>query len=101
VAARRVRLVVLEAPVCPAISEFALFRAVAPVPVARPTANAPDVLSTAGWRIVEASAPGADTLLDDDASTIWITPAPTPGHPVQATIDLGALRQVAGFSLTP
>ncbi|NEK65716.1 MAG: alpha-L-fucosidase, partial [Xanthomonas perforans] len=59
IAARRVRLVVLEAPVCPAISEFALFRAVAPVPVARPTANAPDVLSTAGWRIVEASAPGA------------------------------------------
>ncbi|WP_164672471.1 discoidin domain-containing protein, partial [Xanthomonas citri] len=91
----------LEAPVCPAISEFALFRAVAPVPVARPTANAPDVLSTAGWRIVEASAPGAETLLDDDASTIWITPAPTPGHPVQATIDLGASRQVAGFSLTP
>ncbi|MGD4881911.1 discoidin domain-containing protein, partial [Xanthomonas citri pv. citri] len=28
-------------------------------------------------------------------------PAPTPGHPVQATIDLGASRQVAGFSLTP
>lgn len=101
IAARRVRLVVLEAPVCPAITEFALFRAVAPVLVARPTANAPDVLSTAGWRIVEASAPGAETLLDDDASTLWITPAPTPGHPVQATIDLGALRKVAGFSLTP
>ncbi|UYK75804.1 alpha-L-fucosidase [Xanthomonas sacchari] len=100
-AARRVRLRVLEAPVCPAISEFALFRAVAPVAVARPTTNAPDVLSTAGWRIVAASAPGAEKLLDDDAGTIWVVPAPTPGHPVQVTIDLGALRQVAGFSLTP
>jgi alpha-L-fucosidase len=101
IAARRVRLRILEAPACPAISEFGLFRAVAPVAVPPIVSSDPSVLSTAGWRVVAASAPGAEKLLDNDASTIWIQPAPTPGHPASVTIDLGATLQLAGFSLTP
>jgi len=101
IVARRVRLRILEAPVAPAIGEFALFRAVAPVPVAAIVSSDPTVLATAGWRIVAASAPGAEALLDGDAGTIWLVPAPTSGKPAQVTIDLGAEQAVAGFSLTP
>jgi alpha-L-fucosidase len=101
IAARRLRLRILEAPVCPAISELALFRSVAPVPVPAIVSSDPSVLSTAAWRIVDASAPGAEKLLDNDAATVWILPAPTGGHPARVTIDLGAEQQLAGFSLTP
>jgi alpha-L-fucosidase len=101
IAARRLRLRILEAPVCPAINEIALFRSVAPVPVPPIVSSDPTVLSTASWRIVEASAPGAEKLLDNDAATIWIAPAPAPGHPVSVTVDLGAEITLAGFSLTP
>ena len=101
IAARRVRLRILEAPACPAISEFSLFRAVAPVAVPPIVSSDPSVLSTADWRVVAASAPGAEKLLDNDAGTIWSQPAPTPGHPASVTIDLGGTLQLAGFSLTP
>jgi len=101
ITARRVRLRILEAPACPAISEFALFRAVAPVAVAPIVSSDPSVLSSAAWRVVAASAPGAEKLLDNDAATIWILAAPTPGHPANVTIDFGSMQQVAGFSLTP
>ena len=101
IAARRLRLRILEAPVCPAISELALFRSVAPVSVSAIVSSDPSVLSTAAWRIVDASAPGAEKLLDNDAATVWILPAPTGGHPARVTIDLGAEQQLAGFSLTP
>jgi alpha-L-fucosidase len=101
ISARRVRLRILEAPVCPAISEFALFRSVAPKPVPAIVSSDPTILSTAGWRIVEATAPGAEKLLDNDAKTIWIMPAPTAGQPVRVTVDLGKEQTVAGFSLTP
>lgn len=100
VTARRLRLRILEAPACPALSEIALFRQVAPVPVARPRSN--DLtLSSRGWRIVAASAPGAEALLDDDAATRWTTPVPTAAAPVAVTIDLGDAPLLAGFSLTP
>ncbi|HEU0066972.1 MAG TPA: alpha-L-fucosidase [Sphingomonas sp.] len=101
ISARRVRLRILEAPACPAISEFALFRSVAPVPVPAIVSSDSTVLATAGWTIVTASAPGAEKLLDNDAGTIWTTPAPTPGSPASATVDMGRLQTVAGFSLTP
>jgi alpha-L-fucosidase len=101
IAAQRLRLRILEAPVCPAINEIALFRSVAPVPVPPIVSSDPTVLSTANWRIVEASAPGAEKLLDNDAATIWTAPAPTPGHPVRVTVDLGSEITLAGFSLTP
>jgi alpha-L-fucosidase len=101
IAARRVRLRILEAPACPAISEFALFRSVAPVSVPPIVSSDPSIISSAGWHIVSASAPGAEKLLDNDARTIWVQPAPTPDHPASVVIDFGAEQQVAGFSLTP
>ncbi len=101
VAARRVRLRILEAPACPAITEFALFRAVAPAPVPRIVVKDRTILPVTGWTIVAATGPGAQALIDDDADTSWTVPAPTPDHPASVTIDLGAVRAIAGFSLTP
>ncbi|MES2336877.1 MAG: alpha-L-fucosidase [Pseudomonadota bacterium] len=101
ITARRVRLRILDAPAGPAISEVALFRSVAPVPVPAIVSSDPTVLSTAGWRVVSATAPGAEKLLDNDAGTIWILPAPTPGTPVEVVLDLGTEQVLAGFSLTP
>jgi len=101
VTARRVRLRILEAPVPPAISRFALFRSVAPRAVAQVRSSDPTVLSPSGWRIVEASAPRAERLLDDDGQTSWIAPAPTPQAPVRVVIDLGQAQVLAGISITP
>lgn len=101
IAPRRVRLRIVEAPVCPAIGEFALFRAVAPVPVAAIVSTDPSVLDVTRWTIVSASAPGAEKLLDNEAASIWVQPSPTPGAPAHVTVDLGADTLLAGFSLTP
>ena len=101
VTARRIRLRILEAPACPAISEVALFRSVAPVPVAPAKSGDRTILSTRGWSIVTATAPGAQALLDDDTATAWTMPAPVAGTPASVTIDLAATRTLAGFSLTP
>lgn len=101
IAPRRVRLRIVEAPVCPAIGEFALFRAVAPVPVAAIVSTDPSVLDVTRWTIVSASAPGAEKLLDNEAASIWVQPSPTPGAPARVTVDLGADTLLAGFSLTP
>ncbi|WP_210357030.1 alpha-L-fucosidase [Sphingomonas beigongshangi] len=101
IAARRVRLVILEAPVCPAISEIALFRSVAPADVAPPQSNDPTTLSTRGWKVVAATAPGAEALLDGDGSTVWTQPAPTTRAPAGVTLDIGGVQTIAGFSLTP
>ncbi len=101
VTARRVRLAILEAPACPAIHEVALFLGVAPRPVPAIVSSDPSVLATEGWRIVAATAPGAERLLDHDAATIWLSPAPAPGRPASVKIDIGTPRKVAGFSLTP
>ena len=101
ITAKRVRLRIVDAPVCPAISEVSLFRSVAPVPVPAIVSSDPTVLATTDWTIVSASAPGAEKLLDNDAKTIWIQPAPTPGKSASVTVDMGQVRDVAGFSLTP
>jgi alpha-L-fucosidase len=101
VSARRVRLRILEAPVPPAISRVALFRSVAPRAVAPVKSSDPTVLSATGWRIVEASGTGAERLIDDDPTTSWIAPAPTPTTPARVVIDLGAATGLAGISITP
>lgn len=101
IAARRVRLRILAAPVCPAISEVALFLQVTPESVVPVRPHDAAALSSAGWRIVAASGPGAEALLDDDASTRWTVPAPGPGRPASVTIDMGAVMQLAGISITP
>ncbi len=101
ITARRVRLRIIDAPVCPAISEVSLFQSVAPVPVPAIVSSDPTVLATTDWTIVSATAPGAEKLLDNDAKTIWTQPAPVPGKPASVTVDMGQVRDVAGFSLTP
>lgn len=101
ITARRVRLRIVDAPVCPAISEVSLFQSVAPVPVPAIVSSDPTVLATADWNIVSATAPGAEKLLDNDAKTIWVQPAPVAGKPASVTVDMGQVRDVAGFSLTP
>jgi len=101
VTAKRIRLRIVDAPVCPAISEVSLFKSVAPVPVPAIVSSDPTVLATTDWTIVSATAPGAEKLLDNDAKTIWTQPAPVPGKPASVTVDMGQVRDVAGFSLTP
>mgnify|MGYP004513598159 CR=1 FL=1 len=101
ITARRLRLRILDAPACPAISEIALFRQVAPAPVALARTSDPNLLSPRGWRIVAATSPGAEALLDDDAATRWTVPAPGATALASVTVDLGEVRQLAGFSLTP
>ncbi|MBB3879245.1 alpha-L-fucosidase [Sphingomonas pseudosanguinis] len=101
ITARRVRLRIVDAPVCPAISEVSLFQSVAPVPVPAIVSSDPTVLATTDWTIVSATAPGAEKLLDNDAKTIWVQPAPVAGKPASVTVDMGQVRDVAGFSLTP
>lgn len=102
IAPRRVRLRILAAGACPAISEVALFRQTTPAAVPVVRASDPTLLATAGWRVVAATPGGEpERLFDDDAATVWTVPAPRPGHPVGITIDLGGVRPLAGFSLTP
>jgi alpha-L-fucosidase len=101
VTTRRLRLRIVEAPACPAITEVALFRSVAPVAVAPSLSPGSAIVAKAGWRVVAASGPGAEALFDDDAATVWTAPAPAPGKPVRVTIDLGRVHDLAGFSLTP
>ena len=91
---------ILDAPACPAISEVALFRSVAPVPVAAPRSSDATLISPRDWKVVTATAPGAEALLDGDGATIWSQPAPTT-TPAGVTLDFGTTQTVAGFSLTP
>ncbi|WP_294195670.1 alpha-L-fucosidase [uncultured Sphingomonas sp.] len=99
--ARRLRLRILDAPACPAISEISLFRQVQPVAVAAPKVSDPTIIPRQGWSIVTASGPGAEALIDGDAQTRWTVPSPTAAAPASVTIDLGKAHALAGFSLTP
>ena len=101
ITARRVRLRIIEAPACPAISEFALFRQVAPAAVPVASTHDASVLPRAGWRVVAASAPGAEAVIDGDPLTSWTVPAPSDASPATVTIDFGASHVLAGFTLTP
>lgn len=101
VTARRLRLRVVEAPVCPSISEVALFRQVAPAGVALPEVRGDDAIVPGGWTIVSASAPGAERLFDGDTSTSWQVPFPDADGEAKVTIALGRAERVTGFVLTP
>ncbi len=101
IAPRRLRLRILEGTACPAISEVALFRQIAPAPVAPVVMADTGIVSSARWSIVTASAPGAEAMLDDDTATSWVIPAPTPDAPASVTVDLGTTETLAGFVLTP
>uniref|UniRef100_UPI00048E97CC discoidin domain-containing protein n=1 Tax=Novosphingobium sp. B-7 TaxID=1298855 RepID=UPI00048E97CC len=52
-------------------------------------------------RVVDASAPGAQALLDGEVETLWAQPVPTAGHPATVTLDIGRAVTLGGFSLTP
>ena len=101
VTTRRVRLRIVEAPACPAITEFALFRSVAPLAGAPSLSPGSGIIAKQGWRAVAATGTGAEKLFDDDATSAWTAPAPTPDRPASVTIDLGRSHDLAGFSLTP
>lgn len=101
VTARRVRLRIVEAPACPAITEIALFRSVPPAAIPATQASGSHVLAKTGWRIVAATTPGAEAVLDEDPATAWTATGPTTTAPVQVTIDLARRQTLAGFSLTP
>jgi alpha-L-fucosidase len=101
VTARRIRLRIIEAPTCPAISGFALFRQVAPAAVSVVSTRDPSVLARSGWHIAAASAPGAEAAIDGDPLTSWTVLAPSAASPATITIDFGAVHVLAGFTLTP
>jgi alpha-L-fucosidase len=94
--ARRLRLRILEGTAAPAISEIALFRSVAPRHLAPSLAKGNRTLDRSGWRVAQASAPGAEAVLDGNAATAWHAPAPG-----TLTLDLGRSERLAGFALTP
>ena len=48
------------------------------------------------WRIAQASAPGAEALIDDERGTVWRAPVPA-----VVVLDLGRARSLAGFTLQP
>jgi alpha-L-fucosidase len=96
VTTRRLRLRIVDAPVCPAITEIALFRSVAPRAVPRIRSKNAGLLDRSAWRIIASSAPGAEAILDGDATTPWRA-VPT----ASLTIDLGKVERMSGFTLTP
>ncbi len=95
IAPRRLRLRIIEASACPAITEFALFRSVAPVAVHSLRNAADEVVSPSLWKVQKASAPGAETLFGAP-SAAWRSPSPA-----SFEIDLGQPEVCRGFVLTP
>ncbi|MDE1150550.1 MAG: alpha-L-fucosidase [Azospirillaceae bacterium] len=61
-------------------------------------AGRPVEVSKAGWRVVSASTPGAEVLIDDDGATLWTTAG---ALPQEVVIDLGMSRTLKGFTLLP
>ncbi|WP_242125450.1 alpha-L-fucosidase [Sphingobium sp. Sx8-8] len=96
IAPRRVRFRPTAAEAGPTLREFALFLSVAPAELPPAKVNDPSIIARDSWTIVAASAPGAESVLDDDARTAWISPAPA-----SLTIDMGKIGKLSAFSLTP
>ena len=63
-------------------------------------ARAYDV-APADWHIAQASAPGAEALIDADIQTVWTAPIGDAAQPCQVTLDLGRALELHGFALTP
>lgn len=93
---RRLRFRTVEAEAGPALRELALFRSVAPATLPPPTASDPSIVARDRWTIVQASAPGAEAVFDDNPRTAW-----TSGIPASIVIDMGTAERLAGFALTP
>ncbi len=101
VVARRLRLRIVAAQACPAISEVALFRQVAPVAVKLPEGRARDVLPSSDLSIVAATGSGAEALIDNDPGSVWQVPVAAASGTATVTIKLARPQRLAGFILTP
>ena len=104
----KVRLRIVKAPVCPAISEFALYREPEWARKAGPGEQLVRGFSKSNWKVVSASfeagrGGAARQAIDDDAKTLWHTHSPK-GHgaaPQQIVIDLGKESEIGGFTYLP
>lgn len=95
IAPRRLRLRIIEATACPAITEFSLFRGVAPAAIPSLRSSTDETVSPKLWRVQKASAPGAESLFGS-AGGSWRSPSPA-----SVAIDLGQPEVCRGFVLTP
>lgn len=96
VSPRRVRFRAVAAEAGPTLREFALYLSTAPVELPPAVPSDPSIVSRRRWKIVTASAAGAEAVLDENPKSAWICPAPA-----SITIDLGEQETLAGFTLTP
>lgn len=96
VSPRRVRFRAIAAEAGPTLREFALYLSSAPIELPPAVPSDPSIVSRRRWKIVAASAPGADAVLDENPKSAWTSPAPA-----SLTIDLGGEEKLAGFTLTP
>ncbi|MBB3588803.1 alpha-L-fucosidase [Sphingomonas sp. BK481] len=101
VVARRLRLRIVAAQACPAISEIALFRQIAATAVALPAARSRDVLQPPEISIVSASGQTAAAVLDNDSNTVWQVPVASTADRSTVTFKLTTPQHLAGFILTP
>lgn len=96
IAPRRLRVRILDAPACPAITEISLFRSIAPKPLALGQTDSAAVLDRSRLKLVSASAPGAEILFDGNVKSPWLAQAPA-----ELVLDLGETTRIGGFVLTP
>lgn len=94
IAPRRLRLRIIEASTCPAITEFSLFLSVTPMAIPSLRSAADEVVNPSLWKVQKASAPGAETLFGA-ASAAWRS-----SSPASFKIDLGQPEVSRGFVFT-
>lgn len=104
----KVRLRIVKAPVCPAISEFALFEEPAWARAGNNSIGLNLGRSKSKWKIARASyaTPGggqARNAIDGDPNTLWHTRGPDgeKAQPQEIVIDLGEDVAVKGFLYLP
>ena len=104
----KVRLRIVKAPVCPALSEFALYLEPEWARKSGPGEQLVRGLSKSNWKLVSASAEvakggAARNAIDDDAKTIWHTHGPKGelAPPQNIVIDLGKELELGGFTYLP
>jgi alpha-L-fucosidase len=104
----KVRLRIVKAPVCPAITEFALYCEPAEARAAGGGAQGPGELARTGWKVhgVSYATPEsgvAANAIDGNAKTLWHTHGPEgeKAPPQEIVLDLGAARSFKGFTYLP
>lgn len=104
----KVRLRITKAPVCPAVSEFALFLEPDWARAGNNSIGIDPGMSKAKWKVARASyaAPKggeARNAIDGDANTLWHTHGPEgeKAPPQEIVIDLGEEVAVKGFLYLP